>query len=90
MEHIKDVLEKLLDNIKPALSFEEGCAYCGISKSSMYKHTSNNTIPHYKPKGKLIYFKRNELDEWMLQNRQSSLAEQESIALKHTIKNSKF
>ena len=26
-------------------------------------------IPHYKPTGKLIYFSRSELDDWLLHNR---------------------
>lgn len=89
MEHIKEVIEKILENIKQPLSFEEGCKYCGISSSSMYKHTSNNNIPFYKPEGKLIYFKREELDEWMLRNRQSTKEEQESKANSMSFNNRK-
>ena len=87
MDHIKTVLDRILEEMKRALTFEEGCTYCGISKSSMYKHTSNNNIPHYKPEGKLIYFKREELDEWMLRNKQSSSEELERVAAKYSFKN---
>ncbi len=87
MEHIKDVLDKILEQIKPVLTFEEACIYCGMSKSSMYKHTSANKIPYYKPEGKLIYFKREELDEWMLRNRQSTQEERVEIANSYTAKN---
>ena len=55
----------------------------------MYKHTSLNRIPHYKPEGKLIYFKRQELDEWMLRNRQSTEEEMTAIATSYTVNNRK-
>lgn len=87
MEHIKDVLDKILEQIKPVLTFEEACIYCGMSSSSMYKHTSANRIPYYKPEGKLIYFKREELDEWMLRNRQSTQEERVELANSYTAKN---
>ncbi|TKK71451.1 helix-turn-helix domain-containing protein [Ilyomonas limi] len=48
---------------KEILTFEEACIYLGRSASSMYKLTSARLIPHYVPTGKLIYFKRTELDE---------------------------
>jgi excisionase family DNA binding protein len=89
MENIKEALDKLLEQIKPVLTFEEGCNYCGISPSSMYKHTSANRIAYYKPEGKLIYFKRDELDEWMLRNRQSTDEEMANIATSYTIRNRK-
>lgn len=35
----------------------------------MYHLLSNNEIPHYKPRGKNVYFKRTELEDWMLRGR---------------------
>ena len=35
---------------------------------STNKLTANKEIPHYKPRGKMIYFAKEELDEWLLQN----------------------
>ena len=61
--------------LKEILTFEEACMYLGRSASSMYKLTSGKLIPHYVPSGKLIYFKRAELDEWVLHNKRSSLEE---------------
>ena len=58
--------------LKPVLTFEEGCSYTGLSKSKMYKHTSLGNIPFYKPEGKKIYFKTEELNHWMLRNRSES------------------
>ena len=53
---------------KEILTFEEACLYLGRSASSMYKLTSGRLIPYYQPNGKLIYFKRTEVDEWALQH----------------------
>jgi excisionase family DNA binding protein len=86
--HIKDVLQEILGNInsqKSVFTFSEGCKYCGISQSSMYKHTSSNKIPYYKPEGKLIFFKKGELDDWLLRNRQSTVEELERKASTYSI-----
>lgn len=74
---------------KEVLTFTEACKYTGLSKSKMYKHTSSKNIAFYKPEGKIIYFKRSELEAWMLRNRHSSKAEIEIAANKHLIQNKK-
>lgn len=50
---------------KEILTFDEACVYMGVSRSFMYKCTSTNRIPHYKPSGRMIYFKKEELAEWI-------------------------
>lgn len=82
------LLEEINNNLflqKSVLSFDEACKYCCISKSKMYKHTSSSNIPNYKPEGKLIYFKREELDQWLLRNRQSSLDELQRVATRYSL-----
>ena len=66
---------------KEILTFDEACVYMGVSRSFLYKCTSTNRIPHYKPSGRMIYFKKEELAEWILQNRVST---SEEIAMKAT------
>lgn len=46
----------------------EACVYLGISESLLYKLTSSKEIPHYKPRGKMLYFDKTELDAWLKQN----------------------
>lgn len=65
---------------KDVLNFIEATAYLEVSSSHLYKLTSSNVIPFYKPNGKKLYFRRSELDSWLLTNRQTSVAEQESKA----------
>jgi excisionase family DNA binding protein len=47
------------------LTFKEACAYLGYAPSYLYKLTYRKIIPHYKPTGKMIFFSKNELDEWI-------------------------
>tara|TARA_R110002050_G_scaffold289729_1_gene442671 strand:- start:2393 stop:2680 length:288 start_codon:yes stop_codon:yes gene_type:complete len=63
-----DRLEKLLTAHKEVLTFEETCDYTGISRSYLYKLTSSGNIPHSKPNGKMIFFERRRLNDWLLQN----------------------
>jgi len=65
--------QKLLQ--KEILNSEEASSYLGIKKSYLYKLSSKNRIPFYRPNGKLIYFKRAELDTWLTKNRQRSIEE---------------
>ncbi|MBS9766538.1 MAG: helix-turn-helix domain-containing protein [Flavobacteriaceae bacterium] len=68
---------------KDIFTLEEACMYIGISKSTMYKFTSQTkSITFYRPTGKLIYFKRKDLDEFMLQNKNLSMDRQLENKLK--------
>ena len=61
-------LESLVYASKNVLSFEEACKYLNLSKSYLYKLTSAQQIPHYKPQGKMIYFEKDALETWLRQN----------------------
>ncbi len=64
-----NVLTNAILSSKNSLTAEEAAAYLGLKVSYLYKLTSTQEIPHYKPRGKMLYFKRDELDAWSLQNR---------------------
>jgi len=61
-------LENLIYLSKNVLSFEEASRFLNLSKSYLYKLTSAGVIPHYKPQGKMIYFEKTALEEWLRQN----------------------
>ena len=70
-----EVLEERLKKIensmyitKEMLTTTEVAEYLGVSQSQIYKLTMNMEIPHYKPKGKTIYFDRKEIVRWMRSN----------------------
>ncbi len=78
-------IEKMLLSQKNALTFDEGAIFSGISKSHLYKLTSTGIVPHYKPRGKMIYFDREELSGWLLQNRIATADEIEAKATSYTV-----
>jgi len=60
---------------KDVLNFNEAAQYLELSHSHLYKQTSAGEIPFYKPNGKKLYFKRSELEDWMLRNRNTTTDE---------------
>ena len=63
-----DLLENSIYTTKKVFTFQEACMYIGVSESMLYKLTASKEIPLYKPRGKMVYFAKEELDEWLLQN----------------------
>ena len=59
-------LERINQGAKTILTLEEVAKYTNYSKSYIYKLTSRREIPCYKPNGKQLYFKRTEIEEWLL------------------------
>lgn len=89
LQQVIDRLESVLTAIqsnKSILNFEEAVAYTSLAASYLYKLTSTQQIPHYKPGGKKIYFDRLELDNWLRQGRVSSLDEINAKASNHVVK----
>ena len=76
-------LESLVYSSKNVLSFDEASKFLSLSKSYLYKLTSAGLIPHYKPQGKMIYFEKNILEEWLRQNPVKTQAQIASEAQKY-------
>jgi excisionase family DNA binding protein len=87
MEQYTEILKRL-DAIEHRTAFSadralpaaEAAEYLGIATSTLYKLSSKNVIPHFKPNGKLIYFSRADLDAFMTRNRVSTSEENERAA----------
>lgn len=78
-------LENLVLHSKNVLSFEEASRFLNLSKSYLYKLTSGNLIPHYKPQGKVLYFEKTELEAWLRQNPIRTQAQTEAEAQKYVL-----
>lgn len=78
-----DTLTAAVLSNKTVLTIDEAAAYTGLSVSSIYKLTSTQEIPHYKPRGKMLYFDRAELDTWLLQRRVKTTDEINAAAADH-------
>lgn len=92
MDNIKieerlDRIERLLISNKKVLTFDEVCDYTGLSRSYLYKLTSSGIIPHSKPNGKVIFFDKEKLNNWLLKNARKSADEIKEDALNFVIKN---
>ena len=71
---------------KQVLDLSDVSELTGMSKSTLYRLTSEKKIPHYKPTAKLLYFDRNEIEAWMKQNRVSTRTEAESTAAAYIVR----
>jgi excisionase family DNA binding protein len=69
LKEIKELLKKQNIQQKEFLTIEDTSEFLGLSLSRLYKMTSNKEISHYKPGGKLIYLRRQELEQWILNSR---------------------
>ena len=78
-------LESLVYASKNVLSIDEASKFLSLSKSYLYKLTSAGLIPHYKPQGKMIYFEKNILEEWLRQNPVKTQAQIASEAQKYLL-----
>lgn len=85
-----DRIEKIVRVHKTVMTFDEACDYTGISRSYMYKLTARGEIPFSKPRGKLIFFSREKLDKWLLNNNHSSKEEIKQQAVEYTFRNKRF
>lgn len=68
-------IEKKVGLMKAILDAEEACEYIGTSKAMLYRITSRKEIPYFKPRGKNIYFRKQDLDDWLLRNRTATVGE---------------
>jgi len=69
LKKLQQLLAKQHQSEKPILSVDECAELLGLSVSYLYRLTSEKRVPHYKPHGKKIYFRREEIIEWALSNR---------------------
>lgn len=73
-------IETLLLSNKTVLNLNEVAAFTGLSKSYLYKLTCTGGIPCYKPNSKQLYFNKQEIEAWLMQNRNTTSEELEKKA----------
>ena len=78
-----ETLEDMLDAGKEVLTVEEAAKFMGMARSSLYKMTSDQTIPFYRPNGKMIFFEKTDILSWIRKNRVSSREEIDEQARLH-------
>jgi len=86
LSDVEAMVQMMGINTKEVLTFDEAAKYLGMSKSYLYKLTSTKRIPHYKPIGKMNYFNRTELEQWLQAKRVSTVGELDQKAQSYCMK----
>lgn len=74
-------LERALVSGDRPMSFKEAAGYLTCSPSYLYKLTHRRLIPCFKPLGKKLYFKRSDLENFLLQKPKKTIFQIEREAL---------
>lgn len=89
MEDVKNQLDRIERNTllasKKVLTIEDVVALTGLSRSYLYKLTSCHKIPHYRPRGKQLYFDREEVENWLKRNRVETVDETDRKATNYVV-----
>lgn len=66
------------NNIKAdkLLSIQEAAIFLNLAQQTLYGFTSNRTIPFIK-KGKKLYFRKSDLEQWLTDGRKATVKELE-------------
>jgi excisionase family DNA binding protein len=80
LEHLMEVQNDLNKEIimtqnilkKEILNTEETCIYLMISKDALYRITARGELISYKPNGRHMFFKKSDLDAWLLHKKNNT------------------
>lgn len=72
-----------LISAKNVLDIQEAATLTGLSVGHLYRLTSGQQIPHFK-KSRKLYFKKSELEDWMLDCKVLTKQEAERQATTYT------
>ena len=80
-------IESLLESTNQTnpLTLPEAAKVLDLSRSHLYKRTSERKIPHFKPNGKKIYFDKSELVQWLKRKPKRTLEETEEKAASYIV-----
>lgn len=84
-ERLVSIENVIRSSFKNVLTADELSAYMGVSKSYIYKLCSNSEIPCYK-RGKSVFFKRTEIEDWLLSERKPTKGEIDAKADEYVAK----
>jgi len=84
MDEIKEQLDRIENYAqiaaKSVLNINEAAFILGMQPRTVRKMVLQHTVPVYKPNRSVLYFKKSDLEDWMLRNRIASNEEMESEA----------
>lgn len=81
------VMSRAEDGGKPFLNMGEAAEYTGLSKGYLYSLVSHRQIPCFK-KGKYLYFRKDELNDWIEEDRLPTMEQSRQAAARYTLRKS--
>lgn len=79
-------IERLLRTQKTTFNVDDLCIYTGLSKTAVYKLNQRRLIPYSKPNSKIMFFKKDDIDAYLLSNRIETHEEVDKIATNYIIR----
>lgn len=79
-EALDDIKRYALMGAKSMFTVDEAAEYTGLKRQTLYRLTNAKEIPHYKPNGRIVYFDRKELDNWLRRGKVETREESEANA----------
>ena len=67
LQELQDI-KQLLSLQKEVFTIEDFCTYAGLSKHQAYHLTSSRKIPFYRPFGKKVYLRKEDVIDFLLIN----------------------
>lgn len=91
LEQLQELKQLAVLGAKTALTMNDVCLLTGLSKSHLYKLVWSKKIPYYKAAegGKMTYFNKQEIENWLLAYRVPTEAEQEQKAIAYCVTSNK-
>jgi len=71
---------------KAVLTIDEATAYCGFTRRYLLKLVGLRKLPAYKPNGKSLFFRRDELEAWLTSVRLTPITEIDAAAQEYCYK----
>ena len=69
------------DYLPEYLTISQAASYLNLAKQTLYGFTSNRVIPFIK-KGKKLYFKKTQLDDWLTEETKEAVHDSKTEALR--------
>jgi excisionase family DNA binding protein len=85
---LQELKQLTLLGAKNVLSVADLSLLTGLSKSHIYKLICSKKIPHYKSEGgKLVFFRKDEVENWLCALKVPTATEVEQAAINHCVTN---
>lgn len=90
LKQLQELKQLAVLGAKNVLNMDDVCLLSGLSKSHLYKLVWSKRIPYYKSEGgKMTYFNKQEIENWLMAYRVPTAAETEQAAINHCVINNR-